>query len=52
MIGWLDTIIQGVLLGNTAEKALSTCDCSILAVKPEGFVSPIVPACWPLHPDH
>ena len=44
--------IQGVLLGNTAEKALSTCDCSILTVKPDGFVSPIVPACWPLHPDH
>ena len=42
--------IGGVLLGNTAEKVLSTCDCSILTVKPDGFVSPIAPACWPLHP--
>lgn len=33
--------IQGVLLGNTAEKVLDTCECSILAVKPDGFVSPI-----------
>ncbi len=33
--------IQGLLLGNTAEKILDTCDCSILTVKPEGFVSPL-----------
>lgn len=33
--------IQGMLLGNTAEKVLDTCDCSILTVKPDGFVSPI-----------
>ena len=42
--------IRGVLLGNTAEKVLSTCDCSILTVKPDDFVSPIHPAYWPLHP--
>jgi nucleotide-binding universal stress UspA family protein len=42
--------IQGLLLGNTAEKVLAACDVSILTVKPEGFVSPIQPACWPLHP--
>jgi universal stress protein E len=42
--------IKGLLLGNTAEKVLGTCDCSILTVKPDGFVSPIQPACWPLHP--
>jgi universal stress protein E len=42
--------IPGLLLGNTAEKVLSTCDCSILAVKPDNFVSPIEPASWPLHP--
>jgi nucleotide-binding universal stress UspA family protein len=36
--------IQGLLLGNTAEKVLGTCDCSILTVKPDGFVSPIEPA--------
>jgi universal stress protein E len=33
--------IQGLLLGNTAEKVLDTCDCSILTVKPDGFVSPL-----------
>jgi universal stress protein E len=37
--------IKGVLLGNTAEKIFDTCDCSILTVKPDGFVSPIAPAC-------
>jgi len=35
--------LKGVLLGNTAEKILSTCDCSVLAVKPDGFMSPIEP---------
>lgn len=33
--------IKGLLLGNTAEKVLDACDCSILTVKPDGFVSPI-----------
>ena len=42
--------IQGVLLGNTAEKVLTTCDASILTVKPADFVSPIPPATWRLHP--
>lgn len=42
--------IKGVLLGNTAEKVLNTCDCSILTVKPDDFVSPIDPVVWPLHP--
>ena len=42
--------IQGLLLGNTAERLLGTCDCSILTVKPDGFVSPIDPAFWALHP--
>lgn len=42
--------IQGLLLGNTAEKVLGACDASILTVKPDDFVSPIPPACWPLHP--
>jgi universal stress protein E len=42
--------IKGLFLGNTAEKVLSTCDCSLLTVKPDGFVSSIDPACWPLHP--
>jgi nucleotide-binding universal stress UspA family protein len=42
--------VPGVLLGNTAEKVLASCDVSILSVKPEGFVTPIQPATWPLHP--
>lgn len=43
--------IQGVLLGNTAEKVLDTCDCSLLTVKPADFVSPIMPPFRPLHPE-
>ncbi|MEZ6035434.1 MAG: universal stress protein [Planctomycetaceae bacterium] len=35
--------IKGLLLGNTAEKVLDTCDCSILTIKPDDFVSPIQP---------
>jgi nucleotide-binding universal stress UspA family protein len=42
--------IEGLLLGNTAEKVLSMCDASILSVKPAGFVSPIEPPFWRLHP--
>lgn len=42
--------IKGVLLGNTAEKVLGSCDCSILTIKPDDFISPIQPAFWPLHP--
>ncbi len=42
--------IKGVFLGNTAERILTTCDCSILAVKPADFVSPIRPADRPPHP--
>jgi len=37
------TGIEGLLLGNTADKVLDHCDCSVLAVKPDGFVSPITP---------
>jgi nucleotide-binding universal stress UspA family protein len=33
--------IQGLFLGNTAEKVLDSCDCSILTVKPDGFASPL-----------
>jgi universal stress protein E len=35
------TGINGFLLGNTAETILSHAKCSILALKPEGFVCPI-----------
>jgi nucleotide-binding universal stress UspA family protein len=35
------TGIGGLLMGNTAEMILTQIDCSVLAVKPEGFVSPV-----------
>lgn len=31
----------GMLIGNTAEQILSAIECSVVAVKPSGFVSPI-----------
>jgi len=31
----------GVLIADTAEDALARVDCSVLAVKPEGFITPI-----------
>jgi len=34
--------LSGVLVGNTAERLFSEIPCSLLAVKPEGFLSPIV----------
>lgn len=33
--------IAGLLIGNTAEKVLQQVDCSMLTVKPEGFISPV-----------
>ena len=36
------TNIRDILLGSTAEKALEQSRCSILAVKPEGFESPLL----------
>jgi universal stress protein E len=33
--------VKGLLLGNTAEKVVDACDCSILAVKPDEFQSPL-----------
>lgn len=35
------TGIPGLLIGNTAETVLNNIDCSILAVKPRGFVTPV-----------
>ena len=35
------TGIQGVLMGSTTERVLSDVPCSVLALKPAGFVSPI-----------
>jgi len=33
--------IAGLLMGNTAERVLRKLPCSVLAVKPDGFVSPV-----------
>jgi len=33
--------ISGVIIGNTAEGILDQLECSVLAVKPPGFVSPV-----------
>ena len=33
--------IPGLFIGNTAEEVLQTTRCSVLAVKPAGFVSPV-----------
>lgn len=35
--------IAGLLIGNTAEELLRVADCSILSLKPPGFVSPVQP---------
>lgn len=33
--------IQGLLIGNTVETILNKLGCTVLAVKPEGFISPV-----------
>jgi universal stress protein E len=33
--------MAGVMIGNTAERLLPEISCSLLAVKPKGFVSPV-----------
>ena len=33
--------VPGLLIGNTAERVLNAVDCSVLALKPEGFETPI-----------
>ena len=35
------TGIAGLVIGNTAERILDTVDCSVLAVKPAGFITPV-----------
>lgn len=35
------TGVPGLFIGNTAETVLSSVDCSVLTLKPEGFESPI-----------
>jgi nucleotide-binding universal stress UspA family protein len=41
------TGIAGLIIGNTAEVILNNIECAVLAVKPEGFVSPVQPAAAP-----
>ena len=36
------TGLSGVFIGNTAENIINSLECPVLAVKPEGFVSPLV----------
>jgi nucleotide-binding universal stress UspA family protein len=35
------TSIPGFFIGNTAEAILEQIDCSVLAVKPDGFETPV-----------
>ena len=35
------TGISGFVIGNTAENILQSINCSLVALKPEGFISPI-----------
>ena len=41
VMGTLGHHKKGFLIGNTAENILNSIYCSILAVKPEGFISPL-----------
>lgn len=36
------TGLSGVFIGNTAENIINRLDCPLIAVKPEGFVSPLL----------
>jgi len=38
------TGVRGFIMGNTAETVLEQIDCSVLAIKPQGFVTPVMPA--------
>jgi nucleotide-binding universal stress UspA family protein len=37
------TGLMGLVMGNTAETILRSVRCSLLAVKPEGFLTPVRP---------
>ena len=37
------TGVRGLIIGNTAESVVDNVRCSVIAVKPPGFTSPIVP---------
>lgn len=42
--------LQGLITGNTAENVLPWIDCSLVAVKPPGFISPVFAAEHASHP--
>ena len=33
--------VPGFIMGNTAETILNQIDCSVLAIKPPGFITPV-----------
>ena len=35
------TGIPGLFIGNTADSVLRQVSCSVLAIKPDGFISPV-----------
>ena len=35
------TGVAGALMGNTAEHVLDQVECSVLTIKPDGFISPV-----------
>ena len=35
------TGVAGALMGNTAERVLDQIECSVLTIKPDGFISPV-----------
>ncbi|WP_254699947.1 MULTISPECIES: hypothetical protein [unclassified Roseovarius] len=39
------TGLSGVFIGNTAENSINTLECPDLAVKPDGFISPLDQPC-------
>lgn len=41
--------VSGLLIGNTAEKVLHSAARSLLAIKPDGFVSPVKPRTAAMH---
>ncbi|HET6424500.1 MAG TPA: universal stress protein, partial [Planctomycetaceae bacterium] len=41
------TGLQGLLVGNTAERVLDHSPCGVLTVKPDGYVSPVDPSSRP-----
>jgi universal stress protein E len=45
VIGTADkSAIAGLLMGSTAENIIEKTQTSLLAIKPEGFISPIKPS--------